>query len=258
MKKRRRLLVGLCAAGAAGITGVLLFYFGILQLNNPSGKTYPVRGVDVSSYQGDIDWPVLAQQDIQFAFIKATEGSSFTDPCFAENFPQAQAAGLRVGAYHFFSFDSAGETRAEHFIRTVPRTEDGLPPAVDVEFYGDKADHPPERETVQRELDQMLSRLEEHYGVRPVLYATKAAYDRYLAEDYADYPLWIRSIAGQPALSAGRAWTFWQYTSRMRLPGYTGREPYIDMNVFAGSQEAFDLFGRGQKERELYEDAGSR
>ena len=104
----------------------------------------------------------------------------------------------------------------------------------------------------------MLSRLEEHYGVRPVLYATKAAYDRYLAEDYADYPLWIRSIAGQPALSAGRAWTFWQYTSRMRLPGYTGREPYIDMNVFAGSQEAFDLFGRGQKERELYEDAGSR
>ena len=87
MKKRRRLLVGLCAAGAAGITGVLLFYFGILQLNNPSGKTYPVRGVDVSSYQGDIDWPVLAQQDIQFAFIKATEGSSFTDPCFAENFP---------------------------------------------------------------------------------------------------------------------------------------------------------------------------
>lgn len=64
----------------------------------------------------------------------------------------------------------------------------------------------------------MLSRLEEHYGVRPVLYATKAAYDRYLAEDYADYPLWIRSIAGQPALSDGRAWTFWQYTSRMRLP----------------------------------------
>lgn len=245
MKKRRWLLLGLCAAAVcAAAVAAMLFYFGVLQLNNPPREEYPVRGVDVSSYQGEIDWPTLAQQDIRFAFIKATEGSSFVDPCFAENFPQAQEAGLRVGAYHFFSFDSPGDTQADNFIRTVPPVEGGLPPAVDVEYYGDKAEHPPERETVQRELDCLLERLEAHYGVKPVLYATRESYDRYLAGGYTEYPLWIRSIAGQPALSDGRDWTFWQYTSRMRLPGYSGREPYIDMNVFAGSQEAFDRFGQ--------------
>ena len=206
MKKRCWLLLGLCAAAVCGAAvAATLFYFGVLQLNNPPREEYPVRGVDVSSYQGDIDWPVLAQQDIQFAFIKATEGSSFVDPCFAENFPQAQEAGLRVGAYHFFSFDSPGDTQADNFIRTVPPVEGGLPPAVDVEFYGDKAEHPPERETVQRELDCLLERLEAHYGVKPVLYATRESYDRYLAGGYTEYPLWIRSIAGQPALSDGRA-----------------------------------------------------
>ena len=52
-----------------------LFYNGVVLFNNPSNMEFPVRGVDVSSYQGTIDWNVLASQNIQFAFIKATEGN---------------------------------------------------------------------------------------------------------------------------------------------------------------------------------------
>ena len=79
--------------------------------NHPSETKYPVRGVDVSSYQGEIDWQVLASQGIRFAFIKATEGSGFVDPCFSRNMADALGTDLKVGAYHFFSYDSGGETQ---------------------------------------------------------------------------------------------------------------------------------------------------
>ena len=64
------------------ITVGLLFWNGILLINNPDETEYPVRGVDVSAYQGEIDWTILANQNIDFAFIKATEGSSFVDKRF--------------------------------------------------------------------------------------------------------------------------------------------------------------------------------
>ena len=54
----------------------LLFYFGVLHINNPSQKTYPVRGVDASNFQGEVDWNTLSEQNISFAYIKATDGAS--------------------------------------------------------------------------------------------------------------------------------------------------------------------------------------
>ena len=74
---------------------------------------------------------------MDFAFLKATEGSSLQDVRFAQNWANAQAAGVRVGAYHFFSYDSPGETQADNFISAVPVTPGALPPVVDIEFYGD-------------------------------------------------------------------------------------------------------------------------
>lgn len=109
---------------------------GLLCLNHPSTAAYPVRGVDVSAYQGQIDWETLADQGLSFAFIKATEGSSFEDPRFRENWTGARSAGLRVGAYHFFSFDSPGASQAQNFIGAVQGFEGMLPPVVDVELYG--------------------------------------------------------------------------------------------------------------------------
>ena len=113
------LLLGILAA---------LVWNGVILLNYPSVEKYPVRGVDVSAYQGEIDWDTLALQGISFAYIKATEGSSFVDKCFDYNYAQAKKTGLRVGAYHFFSFDSGGDTQAENFIATVEPCENMLPP----------------------------------------------------------------------------------------------------------------------------------
>ena len=223
----------------------LLLYNGIITFNNPSVDEYPVRGVDVASYQGKIDWEVLAEQGISFAFIKATEGSSFTDKNFAYNYENAIKTDLRVGAYHFFSFDSAGSTQAENFIKSVYSYEDMLPPVVDVEFYGDYLSSPPtDIEAIKGELRILLETLTEEYGKTPIIYATKESYDLFLKNDFTEYDIWIRDIFTCPELSDGREWTFWQYTNRGRLEGYKGVEKFIDINVFCGSAEDFEAYGR--------------
>lgn len=125
MKSRHIRIIAILVSAALILTGTaaLLIYHGVILLNNPSETEYPVRGVDVSSYQGEIDWGVLSAQNLDFAFIKATEGSSMVDPCFAYNFSEAQKCDISVGAYHFFSYDSPGvDVLAVH----EPRQASGL------------------------------------------------------------------------------------------------------------------------------------
>lgn len=130
------LLVGLVFAGIGG-TRLLHIYLtstGRQAADVPSKQDYPVRGVDLSYYQGNIDWDVLASQGVDFCFIKATEGVDHNDSQFAQNWQTAQAAKIYVGAYHFFRFEDTGREQAENFIRTVPVTENTLPPVIDVEL----------------------------------------------------------------------------------------------------------------------------
>ena len=241
MKVRRKWRYVLLAALLLCVGAYALLRAGIVQLNHPSNTVYPVRGVDVSAYQGEVDWDVLSAQGIDFAYIKATEGSNFVDPSFAQNQQHAAEMPLRTGAYHFFSFESSGDTQADNFIAQVPKWEGMLPPAVDVEFYGAFRQAPLPAGQVQAQLDIMLARLEQHYGVRPILYATQSAYARYLA-DYDGYDIWIRNVFTRPQLGA-RRWAFWQYTDRARLQGYDGEERFIDMNVFNGSRAEFEVYG---------------
>ncbi len=217
----------------------VLVWNGIIQLNGHSADKYAVKGVDVSSYQGEIDWETLASEDIAFVFMKATEGSSFVDECFEYNFEEVQKTELAAGAYHFFSYDSEGVTQAENFIKTVQPFEGMMPPVVDLEFYGDKEKNPPDRKYVDVQLKAMLDTLEEHYKLKPIIYATEKSYELYLSGDYEEYDIWIRNVITKPELSDQRDWTFWQYTNRERLSGYSGKEKYIDVNVFNGSTKEF-------------------
>lgn len=223
---------------------VLLRWRGLILLSHEANPDqWEVFGVDVSSYQGEVDWPVLAEQGVEFAFIKATEGSTLQDRQFRSNWEGAQTAGIRPGAYHFLSYDSPGETQAENFIDQVPVTQGALPPVVDIEFYGSYLENPPDKEHVHSILNPLLERLEEHYGVKPILYVTYRSYYRYLAgEGYGDYPIWCSSLTVFPLLPR---WDFWQYSHTARLDGYTGSQQQIDLNIFRGSREQFDRFGLG-------------
>lgn len=229
------------------LLAVALFHFlrwrgYILLPQEAAPRQWEAFGVDVSVYQGSVNWPVLAAQGVDFAFMKATEGSSLQDTRFSENWSNAQAAGIRVGAYHFFSYDSPGETQADNFIDAVPVTAGALPPVVDIEFYGDNLNDPPDKAAVHAILNPLLSRLEEHYGQKPILYVTYRSYALYLREGYEDYPLWVSSPMVAPL---GMDWSFWQYSHSARLEGYSGAEQRIDLNVFRGSEEELRAFGLG-------------
>ena len=222
----------------------LLIWNGEILINNPTRKYYPVRGVDVSAYQGKIDWQTLASQGIDFAFIKATEGSGFTDKRFEYNYSEAQKTDLRIGAYHFFSFESGGGTQAAHFIETVEKTDDMLPPVIDVEFYGDFNAENVDKEKIVSELRTMADMLCSHYGTPPIIYTAEEEYALFIEGGFENNPIWIRGVYSKPTVSDGREWTFWQYTNRAKLDGYNGDERFIDMNVFNGSLEELKSFGK--------------
>ena len=210
----------------------VLLYFGIVHINNPELSGYKTKGVDVSSYQGDIDWAVLSSQGIDFAYIKATEGSSTVDRCFEANWQGASKTDLRIGAYHFFSFESSGENQAKLFCGTVKALPDMLPPVIDVEFYG--SFHTADDinvEAVKKELRSMIDILTEQYGVKPVIYVSSATYDTIVKDDFTDCGIWYRSVYSK--IPSGIKWTIWQYSNRHVLKGYNGSERYIDMNVIS-------------------------
>ena len=218
------------------LTAVTVFFSAVFSTASPSKSKYPVFGVDVSNYQGDIDWQTIEKQGVKFAFIKATEGSGHVDESVRNNLENIALTNIRKSCYHFFSFDSAGETQAENFINTVGKEEIDMPPVVDIEYYGDKSLNKPTSEETGKILTPLLEKLEDYYGVKPIIYTTLPVYFRYVRENYSDYPLWIRCTQFAPDLFD---WDFWQYSDKGTLDGYNGHEPCIDYNVFSGTAEEF-------------------
>lgn len=228
LKKTAAVVIG---AALTVVTVCASAFFGTAQ---PNSNKYPVFGVDVSNYQGVIDWELIDKQNVDFAFIKATEGSGYVDRFVARNLDNIADTDIICSCYHFFSFDSSGVTQAENFIKTVDKDKIQLPPVVDIEYYGDKSKNKPSRQEAEEILFPLLEKLEEYYGVKPIIYTTLPVYYRYVAENFSDYPLWIRCTQFEPD---HLDWKFWQYSDKGKLEGYYGTEPCIDLNVFNGTME---------------------
>ena len=205
-------------------------------------ETTGVIGVDVSSYQAEIDMNQLKEQNVQFIYIKATEGSGSQDERFAANWENAKESGLLSGAYHFFSYDSPGKTQAQNFIETLgPDLTGRLLPAVDVEYYGDKEQNPPEKEDVVRELRTYLERIEKQYGVKPLIYTRSDLYKKYLKGEFDEYKKWMSSLYTPLSWNYKDDWYIWQYLNRGELKGYKGGEKYIDLNILNKDKNIEDL-----------------
>lgn len=229
-------MAGFCALTAAVIVTGLRVLRKEIKINPIVAEGYEVHGVDVSHYQGTIDWDVLSQ-DLDFAFIKATEGSTHVDDRFQDNWQAAEQTHLYLGAYHFFSFDSEGHRQAASYIDTVGSLNGKLAPVVDVEYYGDKRSNPPGRSEVIENLRSMLDTLEQHYEIKPIIYTTYTVYNDYIKGEFEEYPLWVRSVYCPPSVLFGNKWSFWQYMDTAMLDGYAGDQKYIDVNVFKGTKQ---------------------
>ena len=123
----------------------------------------------------------------------------------------------------------------------MEKKDNMLPPVVDFEFYGDKAKNPPDASETETELRVLLETLEEHYGMKPVIYATERTYGKYLSGKFDDYDIWIRNVYFKPLHGN---WKFWQYSCTGELAGYNGKEKYVDLNVFKGSREEFESYAK--------------
>lgn len=193
--------------------------------NQPS--EFALQGLDVSHHQGRIDWESVGEAGIDFAFVKATEGTDWIDPRGQSNWNGARAAGLRVGAYHYYLLCETGAAQAKHFIDIVPLSGSALPPVIDLEHAQNCGLDQPAQE-VRAEISVMISKLRRHYGQSPIIYTTNAFYRDWLQGSFPANPIWIRDIDTYPRLPDGREWTIWQYSHRGRVPGIDGE---VDLNV---------------------------
>lgn len=201
-----------------------------------SPRKLAVHGVDVSRWQGDINWAKLRTQGANFAYIKATDGGDHLDPMFKKNWRRADEAGLKRGAYHFFYWCRTAGEQADWFIRNVPRDPSALPPVIDVEWNGESScKRRPSPERVREKMHVFMDKLERHYGQRPIIYTAPDFYRDNLQGAFPNHPFWLRSVAAHPSkVYPGRKWVFWQYSGSGLSHGVDGR---IDLNVFNGSEE---------------------
>ena len=208
---------------------------------------YTIHGVDVSKYQGQIDWLAAAEGGTQFAWIKATEGADHMDENFSRNWQDAKEAGVPRGAYHFAFWCRTPAEQMRWFEQNVPVDEDALPPVLDVELTptSKSCTRTLYREEVLREMKEMLVEMERHYGKRPVIYSTVDFYEGILHSNaLSEYPIWVRSTKYDPVVKYGsRKWHFWQYQSDGHVPGIG---PKVDRNAFHGDSRQWEAFLAGK------------
>jgi lysozyme len=206
-------------------------------------KDYPIHGVDVSKYQGDVNWMAVADGGVNFAYIKATEGGDRLDPKFIQNWNGAKAAGLPHGAYHFVYWCRPWQEELALFEKTAPREPDALPPVLDVEATptSKTCRRHLERDQTLAEIKAMLLEMERFYGKRPIIYTTVDFHEAIFHDNaLSEYPMWIRSTKNKPDVRYGdRNWHFWQYQSDGWVKGVATR---VDRNTFAGDAKEWQAW----------------
>jgi lysozyme len=237
-----RARLGIFAALGAALVLSACALFGAFA---PTPADFPVHGIDVSRYQGTIDWAAARRGGVAFAWIKATEGGDVVDDNFALNWDAARTAGVPRGAYHFYYFCRPVDEQIAWFFAHVPVDPEALPPVLDIEWTpGSRTCRiRPLRSALLPDIRRFLTALQQHYGRRPAIYTTVDFYRDVIRGAFEDYPLWVRSTAAYPSKRYGdRPWAFWQYTATGRAPGVAGR---VDRNVFAGTVQQWRKFVAG-------------
>jgi len=199
-------------------------------------------GIDVSHWQGPIDWSAVAADGVDFAIMKATESTTYTDPMFKTNRTNAQLAGVTVGMYHVASpSKSTDDARAEadRFLRIAKPDVGNVIPTLDIEIANVPSGMKPA--VLEAWVRAWLNRVTSKLGVRPMIYGSQHLFEQLLGNStwFADhgFPLWFawpRKNLPSPLPAndwQGQRWTFWQWTWTGRVAGISGD---VDRDRFAG------------------------
>jgi lysozyme len=190
-------------------------------------------GLDVSEYQGKIDWELVESIEgdypIEFVFIRATAGNDREDEQFDENWLGAKKRKMIRGAYHYYRPNENSLEQAKLFIKTVRLRKGDLPPVLDIE----KLPKGQSLDSLKIGLRRWLKAVEAHYKVKPIIYTGEKYYDDFLKEDFSDYLFWIANYNFYREKIEGD-WLFWQFTEKASVSGIKGS---VDINIFNGDVE---------------------
>ena len=220
-----------------------------------------VKGIDISHFQGTINWDLVAQDSIAFVFMKATgfkylhSGPLEVDPTYYNNWREASKNKLICGAYHFFHPNHDAVEQANFFIQTVRtnyRNKNTLPPVLDVEYQPLSPKDPIRSDrtiTVQEYANRVLTWLEvveDSLGRTPIIYTNLYVGDKYLSDStFQQYPLYMAypvSTYQHNSPWLPKAWDhyfFWQYSTKHKIAGI---KTHVDQDVFNGNKQELETF----------------
>jgi lysozyme len=185
-------------------------------------------GIDISKYQSNVNWNLVVKRNKpDFVIVKVTEGTTIVDPMYRSHSQNLEKHDILYGGYHFMSFTSSGRSQALKFIRHAKLGKGNLVPVLDVEYTRRRM---PSKRVVQREIRSFCSVIEQHYGVKPIIYTHPHLYTHYLKGQFEDHPLWLCDYKSKPR----HEWAIWQHTSKARIYGFRGR---VDKNVMKSDRK---------------------
>lgn len=192
-------------------------------------------GIDVSHYQGRIDWKAVRNTGkVLYAYVKATESTGLVDDTYAYNVREAHNAGIPVGCYHFFSPTTDANDQLKNFTSNVDLKGQDLVPMVDVELRGKS----PLPQFINR-LKTFIQGIEKHYNVKPILYTSVNFYNKYLAGHFDEYIYMIARYAEEiPQPDKGCKFGLWQYSATGRINGIHGS---VDCSCFVDFYDLKDI-----------------
>ena len=213
-------------------TAALLFAVTVLSgiaLALPPSDKNTVRGIDVSVYQGDIDFSAVKRSGIGAVYIRAGAGNSYTDGNFEKNYRNAGAAGLKIGFYYYVTAMNEEEAaaQAEKFAALIKGKNYEMRPAMDYESFSGIG-----REAVNNIGIAFLKETERLTGVRPAVYSDSYRTRNLWDARFGKYPLWVADYDGgenPPDSPVWRAWGGFQYSDRGRIEGVPD---YVDLDYF--------------------------
>lgn len=189
-----------------------------------------VAGIDVSEYQGLIDWAQVGVVEdvfpVHFVFVRASAGKDKRDIYFQRNWEGAKSRKLMRGAYHYYRPDENSLSQAELFIAQVRLEKGDLPPVLDIEQMPKNQS----MDSLRVGLGRWLSAVEKHYGVKPILYSGSRFYEDFLKREFPSYRTWIANY-NFFVESPQADWTFWQFSENGTASGIYGP---VDVNLFTG------------------------
>lgn len=199
-----------------------------------------VYGIDVSRFQGTIDWQPVADSGVVYAYIQISRSVTDLDAKFSYNWQRAKEVGILRGAYQRFQPDQDVARQAQIFLDTLgPFQEGDLPPMLDVEDDGGRTPA-----QIAAAVQQWIDIVEPAVGVTPLIYTGYYFWKDNVAADFSRHPLWIANYSADCPLvpASWTRWAFHQYSSTARIPGIT--ENTVDVNRFNGTLEDLKALGK--------------